>query len=304
MARAATKEATAAVAQPASVEAILEFSPGRELQTADITQDKTLTLIYDPSRLPFIRNAHNGMPAWDIIGTLRFHPGLETYSGSVVQKTETVNGMMKPLYPPVSLPLSVTVPTDAMAVEIWFVNTGLFGEESWDSRYGQNYWFGVAQAGPAQPVSFRSGAIRNVSMVNVLNSSIEKVRRPIGGSSQGSQLETDLNLTAWVRNIQYQKNVWIDFHVFDGNERLVHSETLALTYREPGGGDGDLFVFEGRVFKGTGGVPKAEWPRPDAYLLQFRVYYEVAGQVFTDGYLHQDRIEADRAVSMDLAIAA
>ena len=62
-----------------------------------------------------------------------------------------------------------------------------------------------------------------------------------------------------------QKNVWIDFHVFDGNERLVHSETLALTYREPGGGDGDLFVFEGRVFKGTGGVPKAEWPRPDAH---------------------------------------
>jgi hypothetical protein len=304
MARAATKEATVAVVQPVSVEATLEFSPGREVETGDITQNKTLTLIYDPARLPFIRNTHNGMPAWDIIGNLRFHPGLETYSGSLVQKTETVNGNMRSLYPPVSLPLSVTVPTDAMAVEMWFVNTGLFGEKSWDSRYGQNYWFGVAQAGPAQPVSFRSGAIRNISMVNVLNSTVGKIRRPVGVPSQGSQLQTDLNLTAWVRNIQYRKNVWIDFHVFDGADRLVHAETLPLTYREPGGGGGDLFVFNGRVFKGTGGVPKAEWPRPDVHLLQFRLYFEAAGQVFTDGYLHQNSLEADAAISRSLAIAA
>jgi hypothetical protein len=244
------------------------------------------------------------MPAWDIIGNLRFHPGLETYSGSVAQKTEMVNGNTRPLYPPVPLPLSVPVPHDAMAVEIWFLNTGLFGEKSWDSRYGQNYWFGVAQAGPAQPVSFRAGAIRDISMVNVLNATGNKVRRSIAGSAQGSQLETELNLTAWVRNIQYQKNVWIDYHVFDDNNGLVHAETLPLVYRESGGGGGDLFALQGRVFKGSGGLPGAAWPRADAHLLQFRLYCEIAGQVFTDGRLHESTLPADAEGSVSRATAA
>jgi hypothetical protein len=304
MARGAVKEALVAVAAPARVGAELEFSAGRQTQKGDITQNGTLTLIYDPSRLPYIRNSHNGMPAWDIIGNLRFYPGLETYSGSVVQKTETVNGNARPLYPPVPLPLSVPVPPDAMAVETWFLNTGMFGEKSWDSDYGRNYRFDVAQVGPAQPVSFRAGATRDGSMVNVLTAAVNKVRRSVGGSPQGSQLETDLNLTAWVRNIQYQKNVWIDFHVFDGNDNLVHAETLPLSYREPGGGGGDIFAFERRVFKGSGGLPRAVWPRPDAHLLQFRLYCEFAGQVFTDGHLHESTLPADAEVSISLATAA
>jgi hypothetical protein len=304
MARAATKEVPVVVAAPASVGAELEFSAGRQTQNGDITQNGTLTLIYDPSRLPYIRNSHNGMPAWDIIGNVRFYPGLETYSGSVVQKTETVNGNARPLYPPVPFPLSVPVPPDAMVVETWFLNTGMFGEMSWDSDYGQNYRFGVAQAGPAQPVSFRAGSIRDGSMVNVLTAGVNKVRRSVGGSPQGSQLETDLKLTAWVRNIQYQKNVWIDFHVFDGNDNLVHAETLPLSYREPGGGGGDIFAFERRVFKGSGGLPGAVWTRPDAHLLQFRLSYEVAEQVFSDGHLHDSTLAADTEGSISLATAA
>jgi hypothetical protein len=304
MARATAKEAPVAVAAPASVGAELEFSAGRQTRNGDITQNGTLTLIYDPSRLPYIRNSHNGMPAWDIMGNVRFYPGLETYSGSVVQKTETVNGNVRPLYPPVPLPLSVPVPPDAMAVETWFLNTGLYGEKSWDSDYGQNYRFDVAQGGPAQPVNFRASAIRDVSMVNALTLAVNKVRRSIGGSLQGSQLETHLSLTAWVRNIQYQKNVWIDFHVFDGSDNLVHAETLPLSYREPGGGGGDIFAFERRVFKGSGGLPGAVWPRPDAHLLQFRLYYEVAGQVFTDGHLHESTLPADTEGSISLATAA
>jgi len=46
------------------------------------------------------------------------------------------------------------------------------------------------------------------------------------------------------------------------------------------------------------------WPRPDGRLLEFRLYYEVGGNLFTDGYLHQSEVQADAAVSMDLAIAA
>jgi len=38
--------------------------------------------------------------------------------------------------------------------------------------------------------------------------------------------------------------------------------------------------------------------------LEFRLYCEVGGNLFSDGYLHQTKVQADGAVSMDLAIAA
>jgi len=304
MAKAAAKEIPVAVAQTPSAEATIEFTPGQEIETGDITQNSAFSIIYDPARLPNIRNYHNGMPAWDITANLRFHPGLESYNGSVVQKTDTTNGNIRVLSPPRPLPLSVQVPTDAMGLEIWFLNSGMYGDKAWDSRYGQNYWFPVAQAGPAQPVSFRTGALRDPSMVNVVNWTATKVDIPIGASSEGSQLETQLSLTAWVKNIQYQKNVWVDFHVFDGDENLVHSETVPLSYYQPGGGGGDLFILDQRVLKGSGGIPGFVWPRPDARLLEFRLYYEVGDNLFTDGYLHQSKLPADAAVSMGLAIAA
>ena len=51
-------------------------------------------------------------------------------------------------------------------------------------------------------------------------------------------------------------------------------------------------------------MPGSVWPRPDARLLQFRLYYEVAGQVFTDGYLHAEALQADAKVPVGLAAAA
>ncbi len=303
MATVALRQVSAASPQATARGATLEFLVGREIQNGDITQNGVLTLNYEPDRLPNIRGTHNGFPAWDITGTVRFRPGLEIYSQSLVKKLEVANGLTTPLSPPQQLPFNIDVPPDAMAVEMWFLNTGIFGEQAWDSRYGQNYWFGVAQAGPGQPVSFRSGAVRDTSMVNVLSMEVNKVRRSIGSPPQGSQMETDLNLTAWVRNLQYQKNVWIDFHVFDGDDNLVHAETLPLTYREAGGGGGDIFASERRVFSGSGGLPGSVWPRPDARLLQVRLYYEVAGQVFSDGLLHQTALQADASISVSLATA-
>ena len=304
MAKAAAKEIPVAVAQTASADATIDFTLGQEIETGDITQNSAFSIIYDPARLPNIRNYHNGLPAWDITANLRFHPGLESYSGSVVQKTDTTNGNIRVLNPPRPLPLSVPVPPDAMGLEIWFLNSGMYGDKAWDSRYGQNYWFSVAQAGPAQPVSFRTGALRDPSMVNVVNWTVTKLSTALGASSEGSELETHLSLTAWVKNIQYQKNVWIDFHVFDSDDNLVHAESVPLSYYQAGGGAGDLFIFDQRVLKGSGGLPGSVWPRPDARLLEFRLYYEAGGNLFTDGYLHQSKVQADAAVSMDLAIAA
>jgi len=81
--------------------------------------------------------------------------------------------------------------------------------------------------------------------------------------------------------------------------RLCHSLTISLE------AEGEiLFIFEQRVVKGSGGLPGSVWARPDARLLEFRLYYEVGGNLFSDGYLHQTEVQADAAVSMDLAIAA
>ena len=38
------------------------------------------------------------------------------------------------------------------------------------------------------------------------------------------------------------------------------------------------------------------WSRPDAHTVQYRLYCERAGQVFTDGVLHQFEVPADEDV--------
>lgn len=122
---------------------------GEEL-TGTLEQSSTLQIIYDPARLPFIRLTRNGLPAWGIDATVRFHPGVETYAAGVVKNlAESGSGPRIPV-DPVPAPMNVMVPPDAMAVEMWFANTDIYGATSWDSRYGQNYWFQVAQAGPAR----------------------------------------------------------------------------------------------------------------------------------------------------------
>jgi hypothetical protein len=199
----------------------------------------------------------------------------------------------------------VNVPADATQTEIWFLNRNAFGCTAWDSQFGNNYRFEVAQAGPAQPVMFRNGAARSQEMVNVFKAETSKIRRTIGNRSlSGSELQTHLSLTAWVRNVAYQKNVWIDLHVFDPDDSLVSSQTLTLSYAGPAGGNGDFFSLDQEIFQGSGGVPGSVWPRADARRVQYRLYYEVSGQVFTDGILHQQSVNADAAATKAIAAAA
>jgi hypothetical protein len=82
-------------------------------------------------------------------------------------------------------------------------------------------------------------------------------------------------------------------HVFDAADALLHSETLTLGYLEPAGGGGDLFVFDGKIYQGSMATPGSVSPRPDARLVQYRLYYEVSGQVFTDAILHQHELPED-----------
>ena len=93
-----------------------------------------------------------------------------------------------------------------------------------------------------------------------------------------------------------EKNVWVDVHVFDGSSDRIHAETFTLQYLAPADGGGDLFGFNDVVYRGSGAVPGSVWTQPDARKLQFRLYYEVNHQVFTDAFLHEFELQPDDEV--------
>src|SRR5262249_45345834 len=149
-------------------------------------------------------------------------------------------------------PVSVRVPADATDAEMWFQNTSMTSQCSgFDSKFGDNYRFFVNQAGPAQPVMYRTGSQRNLDMINVFAAKISEIRLSLGNNlTPGSQLETHLALTVWVRNVAYNKNVWVDLHVFDQGDNRVSAAPLTLKYSGSAGGNGDSFSLNQMVFLG------------------------------------------------------
>ena len=81
-------------------------------------------------------------------------------------------------------------------------------------------------------------------------------------------------------------------HVFDRKDRLITSRTIPLHYEAPAQGEGEIFTFNGTV------DPQAvsaagQSDLPESRKIQYRVYYEVNNQVYTDGDLHQLEVEED-----------
>ena len=124
--------------------ATIQFQLGwRQQQHGEIRAGGRLVIEFDPSRLPQCRQSSHGAQVWDIDVGMIFHPGGQYFGGSVMRKDRMPNGgMIIALYPQ---PFEVNVPSDAMQVEMWFHNYTTLGHgcESWDSRYCQNYWYGV-----------------------------------------------------------------------------------------------------------------------------------------------------------------
>lgn len=100
-----------------------------------------------------------------------------------------------------------------------------------------------------------------------------------------------LKVSAWVKETAYGANTWIDVHVFDGDDRLIHAESLTLPYT----GFGSVFRYEfsGKVYQGSTATPGSVQPRPEARKIQYRLYYEVNYQIFIDGILHQFELPED-----------
>ena len=263
----------------------------------------SLIVEFDPSRLSHCRQEWRGAQVWNIEALVRVHPRGEIWRGTVLKarREPPDTGMVVAMEP---APFVMSLPWDTTQLEVWFHN---FYETSsrcdaLDSRFGGNYWFDVGGDPPRAPrvsVGPRWGAITRPDVVNVTRQEIVKKNvfpRAPTGATAGTDLQTLASVLVWVKNVTYLKNVWMDLHVFDQTNERIHSETLTLGYARSAGGEGDLFAFEGTVFQGSTATPGSLSPKSDASTLQYRVYREVSGQVFTDGILHQPSLAADAVI--------
>jgi hypothetical protein len=171
---------------------------------------------------------------------------------------------------------------------------------------------GTPESGPAglmepgsasSPVELRPGAAVRPDMVNVFEQAVSPGAAPglhlvrLGDRPAGDAIA--LSVQAWVRNVAYDKEVWVDLYVI-GEGGVLHAETIPLGYQEPAGGGGDFFA--------AGAAVPA--PKPGAGgalgMLQFRLYGQMHGQIFTDGILHSHRLQAapGRKASPKPAVAA
>jgi len=154
---------------------------------------------------------------------------------------------------------------------------------------------------PLESVSFRTGAVPDPRVVTVLEESAVKENaqaRVARGGGGGLDLETVLSVRVCGRRLGGARCAWVDLHVFDDEEYLIQSETLPLASAgdDPAEG-GEVFCFQGNVYRGTGASPGSVWLAPDARKIQFRVYYEVDGATFSDGLLHQHELPPDSVLT-------
>jgi hypothetical protein len=149
---------------------------------------------------------------------------------------------------------------------------------------------------PTRAVSLRAGATVDAAVVRVEDAATVKhntFSSRDGHPSGGAHWQTHLHVEAWVRNATYAKHVWADVHVFDHDGALLASQTCPLVYERPAGDGGDLFRLDRAVYEGTTVTPGSADPRPDVRLVQYRVYGELDGAVFTDGRLCEGVLNAD-----------
>jgi len=112
-------------------------------------------------------------------------------------------------------------------------------------------------------------------------------------------LQTMLKVLVWVRDTTIRANSWIDVHVFDGYNELIHSTTLGLQRRESG--SPHECEFSGEIYQGATATPGSAQPRPEARKVQYRLYHQINSDVFTDGILHQLELRKDEETNWPVA---
>lgn len=152
---------------------------------------------------------------------------------------------------------------------------------------------------PRRPTHPRPEAATSLAMVNVISGGITRteLRRTKYGNRGGSTDDRPhLEVVAWVHDVAYDKDVWVDLYLFDQSGDLIRSEMLRLDYQGVAGGDGGLFALNALI------PVRASLPLTDLRLAQYRIYYRVNDSVFTDGLLHSHDVpKVDPAPAPDAA---
>jgi len=281
-----------------SSKAVLRFLPNWQQENeGEISRGAAVAIEFAPERLTGCRQNWRGAEVWDIEAFARFHPRGELLHASLLDRVRTA-GVVTLLVPK---PMELAVPIDARRLELWFHNFTEFGGQcdAWDSRFGENYWFnirGPEPVDPDDPVRYRDGAMPRPDLVNVVDQFAIKRNvfpRPPNGSPDGKDLRTSLTLRVWVKNVAYAKGVWVDLHVFDRSGTRIVATTFGLLWEGPASGAGDLFRFDGQIYHGVTATPGSVSPKPNAWLVQYRLYYAVEGQTYTDAILHELELSDD-----------
>jgi len=254
-----------------------------------------LIIEYDPVRLA--PEDGRWTTSIDIVCHVRFQPSREQHSRSVLEHAEPVFGQTRT---PRSIAFGVRVPIDTRLVELWFERRGQDGTTGWDSRYGRNYTFAVADEGlptPDRSVMMRPAAVVDRGRIHVVEDSASKQQASMHPS--GVRLHTELVVRARIMSAAASTTAWADVHIFDATGELIHAGRVALRQpKETAAADQATLVWDGDVYQGSGGGSgMGVWSRPDAHTVQYRLYCELNGQVLTDGILHQFEVRADEEVA-------
>jgi Family of unknown function (DUF6209) len=245
-----------------------------------------LLVEYDAARLTQRGNAPTS--STDILCHVRFQPAGQTHSESVLEHTDPLVSASGPPRPAL---LEVAVPAGTTEVELWFERREPAGISAWDSRYGQNYTFDVSGEGlaiPKRSVAARPDTLIDLSKIRVVEDAATKEE-----AGRGMSVRTLLVVRALTGDPAAAADTWADVHVFDAAGDLIHAGSVAFK-RPERTADPALRVWEDEVYQGSGGGSgMGVWSRPDAHTIQYRLYCQVRGQVFTDGVLHQFEVPAD-----------
>ncbi len=245
---------------------------------------------YDRARLV---SDHDAEATAEIVGHLRFEPSGEVQSSPLLP-VATYGSVT----PGRLLFLETDVPAGTSAMEVWFERRGPRGTSGWDSRYGQNFRFPVAEQGlpiPEPSVALRPATRLDPGRVQVVEDAASKGQAPMG--STGSALQTALSIRARIAAAPAVDAVWADVHVFDATGELIHSGTVPLHERQPLEGNTTMVAWSAEIYQGSGGGSGlGVWSRPDAHLVQYRLYCQIGEEVLTDGVLHEFDVPPDAEV--------
>jgi Family of unknown function (DUF6209) len=276
--------------------AMLAFKSGWvDEQSGDVVRRGRVEIDYDIYRLPACLRKRHGAEIGNTEVFVRFYPRGELFHGSVAQPVR--EGGITISHAP--LTFEIDVPSAATQMELWFHNYSFESGpcDAWDSRFGRNYWYAVQGNPPSfvdHPVSPRTNAQVRPDIVSVLEQTATKRNvfpQPPSGSRNGTDIQTLLNLRAWVSDAVFGANAWIDVHVFDAQDQRIHAETIPLKYT--GFGPFGSFGLDGKIYQGSIATPGSVSPKPDARKIQYRLYYDIHYQVFCDGVLHQIELKDD-----------